>query len=201
LKFYPYSFNKEEKLDLTQVLLDSARHADFVFDLGANVGLITKKLLEAGCFVYAFEPDPEAFKLLIKINSPRLMVQNVAIWTNEGKTKLYRHRDWNLSKSHTSSSLISDKKNVNDANSVIVNTTDISDLVKSLKGTKLMKMDVEGAEYKILNYWSRNRLINQFSTIYCEFHGKKIKWGRVKHFFLYTQLIIRRQNHIVKEWY
>ena len=201
MNFYPRSFSKEEKSDLTQDLLAAARKSDLVFDLGANVGLVTKKLIEAGCFVYAFEPDPEAFKLLEKINSPRLSVRNVAIWTNEGQTKLYRHRDWKLSQSHTSSSLISDKKNVDDENSVIVNTIDISDLVVGLKGTKLMKMDVEGAEYKILSYWSRNRLINQFSNIYCEFHGRKIKWGRIKHFFLYIRLIIRRQNHIVKEWY
>ena len=201
MNLYPHRFSKEEKLDLTQDLLTAARKSDLVFDLGANIGLITKKLIEAGCFVYAFEPDPEAFKELEKINSPRLSVRNVAVWTNEGKTKLFRHRDWKLSKSHTSSSLISDKKNVDDENSVIVNTIDISDLVLGLKGTKLMKMDVEGAEYKILNYWSRNRLINQFSKIYCEFHGRKIKWGRIKHFLLFVRLIVRGQNHIVREWY
>lgn len=146
-------FSKEEKSELTQDLLAAARNSDFVFDLGANVGLVTKKLLEVGCFVYAFEPDPEAFKELEKIKSPRLSVRNVAVWTNEGKTKLFRHRDWKLSKSHTSSSLISNKENVNDENSVVVNAIDISDLVIELEGTKLMKMDVEGAEYKILNYW------------------------------------------------
>ena len=162
MKFYPHSFRKEEKSDLTQDLLAAARKSNLVCDLGANVGLVTKKLIEAGSFVYAFEPDPEAFKELEKINSPRLLVRNVAVWTNEGKTKLYRHRNWKLSKSHTSSSLLSDKSNVDDENSVIVDTIDISDLVIGLKGTKLMKMDVEGAEYEILNYWSRNRLINQF---------------------------------------
>lgn len=44
----------------------AARNSDFVFDLGANVGLVTKKLLKIGCCVYAFEPDPEAFKELEK---------------------------------------------------------------------------------------------------------------------------------------
>ena len=202
MKIYPRrSFSKDKKLDLTQSLLIAASKAEFIFDLGANVGLVTKKLLEGGNFVYAFEPDPEAFKELKKINSPRLSVRNVAVWTNEGKTKLYRHNDWKHSKSHTSSSLISDKKNVDDKNSIIVNTIDISDLVVGLEGTKIMKMDVEGAEYKILNYWSRNRLINQFSSIYCEFHGRKIKYGRVKHFFLFARLTVKKQNHIVKEWY
>jgi FkbM family methyltransferase len=62
-----------------------ARKSDFVFDLGANVGLVTKKLLQAECFVYAFEPDPEAFKELEKINSPRLSARNVAVWTKKGK--------------------------------------------------------------------------------------------------------------------
>ena len=153
MKIYPRrSFRKDEKSDLTQSLLIAASKAEFIFDLGANVGLVTKKLLEEGNFVYAFEPDPEAFKELEKINSPRLLVRNVAVWTNEGKTKLYRHRDWKLSKSHTSSSLLSDKSNVDDENSVIVDTIDISDLVIGLKGTKLMKMDVVGAEYKFLNY-------------------------------------------------
>ena len=201
MNFYPKSFSKEEKSDLTQDLLTAARKANLTFDLGANVGLVTKKLLEAGCFVYAFEPDPEAFQELKKISSSRLSLHNVAVWTNQGKIKLYRHKDWKLSKSHTSSSLISSKKNVDDANSIIVNTLDISDLVISLEGTKLMKMDVEGAEYKILNYWSKSRLIDEFSTIYCEFHGRKIRWGRAKHFLLFVRLIIRKQNHIVKAWH
>ena len=71
----------------------------------------------------------------------------------------------------------------------------------SLKGNGVMKMDVEGAEYDLLNYWSDNKVLSRFDVIYCEFHAKKISFGRIKHLLLYLKLVVRGQNKIVRDWY
>lgn len=201
MKILPKRYNKNEQLIVNKKFLESAKSADFIFDIGANVGTITKQLLKQNGFVYAFEPDPEAFQYLKQIKSSNLVIQNVAVWTSDGEATLYRHWDWKKSKSHTSSTLISSKRNVDDVNTTEVVTFDISGLVKSLNGDIIMKIDVEGAEYNLLKYWSNTKLINCFSKIYCEFHAKKIRWGLIKHINLYILLRLRSQAHLVCEWY
>ncbi len=190
--------DKEESL---KSLISAAINSDFVFDLGANIGKITKHLIGTGKDVFAFEPDPEAFAQLRNITAPNLEIFHSAVWVNEKKQTLFRHKDWEKSHSHTSSSLISSKVNVDSRNTIEVNSTDISGLVSNLRGTGVMKMDVEGAEYALLNYWSDSKVLNRFEFIFCEFHAKKIRFGRVKHLLLYLKLVVRGQSKIVKDWY
>ena len=190
-----------EKIKAMKSLLTSSHNADFIFDIGANVGKITNQLISTGVNVYAFEPDPEAFKKLILIKASNLTSFNSAVWINQKKQILFRHKDWERSHSHTSSSLISSKINVDSRNTVKVDATDITNMVSSLKGNGVMKMDVEGAEYDLLNYWSDNKVLSRFDVIYCEFHAKKISFGRIKHLLLYLKLVVRGQNKIVRDWY
>lgn len=37
---------------------------DVCIDCGANVGYVTEKMTRKGCVVYAFEPNPYAYKIL-----------------------------------------------------------------------------------------------------------------------------------------
>jgi len=194
-------FSEAEKAEALKSLLSVAVKADFIFDLGANVGKITKDLVGTGKVVFAFEPDPLAFAQLQLIVAPNLKAFNTAVWVSGESKTLFRHKDWEKSHSHTSSSLISSKSNVDSRNTIEVNSTDISGIVSNLRGFGLMKMDVEGAEYKLLNYWSDNKILNRFESIFCEFHAKKIRFGRIKHMLLYLKLVVRGQNKIVRDWY
>jgi FkbM family methyltransferase len=197
----PQYFNQNQKDAAIKLLLSCAKRSNFIFDLGANTGTITRQLLECGVPVFAYEPDPLAFETLKNIRADNLTVLQSAVWINDKKVTLFRHKDWANSHSHTSSSLISTKKNVDNRNSVEVSAIDITTQVLQLRGNGCMKMDVEGAEYKLLNYWSDNGLLKRFDSIFCEFHGRKIRWGRIQHFLLFFKLLIRGENKIVKEWF
>jgi FkbM family methyltransferase len=49
------------------------------FDVGANAGLVTRRLLKRFIRVYAFEPNPQSFRLLSTIKTRRLSAYNIAL--------------------------------------------------------------------------------------------------------------------------
>src|SRR3989344_5561562 len=64
---------------------------EVAIDLGANVGKITKKISKPDVTVYAYEPDPHAFKVLNKTfgNNDNVVCINKAVSDHSGKAKLY----------------------------------------------------------------------------------------------------------------
>ena len=177
------------------------KNCEAIIELGANVGLITKKILLHNKPVYAFEPEPEAFKLLSLIKSPNLTILNKAAWTKEQMMQLHRHKDWLNTKSHTSSSLKIDKKNVDDKNSINCETVDIADYIISLNKKVLIKMDIEGAEYDVINHLLDKNAFEKIERIYCEFHPKKIQFGYFQHYKLKIRLFFKGYSNRIKNWF
>jgi FkbM family methyltransferase len=141
--------------------------SDLFIDAGANIGSITKFVLDStksSTFpIIAFEPDPEAFLVLSKISDERLTKVNRAVWISEGSSSLYRHKDWENNKSHTSSTLVESKSNIDDKNSVLVSTIDFAELLENSPACKVViKMDIEGAEYKVLRHLIRQKTLKKF---------------------------------------
>jgi len=177
------------------------KNCEAIIELGANVGLITKKILLHNKPVYAFEPEPEAFKLLSLIKSPNLTILNKAAWIKEQMMQLHRHKDWLNTKSHTSSSLKIDKKNVDDKNSINCETVDIADYIISLNKKVLIKMDIEGAEYDVINHLLDKNAFEKIERIYCEFHPKKIQFGYFQHYKLKIRLFFKGYSNRIKNWF
>ena len=122
----------KEKLELQLTIACS--NADNIIDLGANVGSVTKSLLKIGKPVFAFEPDPVPFEELNKIIDSNLKTYLAAAWTSDGYMELFRHHDWEKTKSHTSSSLNANKKNVDRRNTEVVKTIDVAQFVLKING-------------------------------------------------------------------
>ena len=182
-------------------LLDSMKYSECILELGANVGLITSKLIKSNKPVYAFEPEPVAFEELSKIKAINLKIYNSAAWNTECELNFYRHKNWKENKSTTSSTLIKSKTNVDARNLIRVSAIDISSFISKIENNILIKMDVEGAEYEILNHLLNSKVMNKIFKIYCEFHPEKIKYGKIKHFFLMIRLYISGNNKKVVEWF
>lgn len=176
-------------------------YCDVIVELGANVGSITKQLINYKKPIYAFEPEPEAFKKLSLIKSKNLKIYNKAAWIENGESVLFRHNDWEKSKSHTSSTLNRTKSNVDSRNTILCETIDIADFIKSLNGNVLMKIDVEGSEYEIINHLLDKKVFKKINMIFCEFHPNKIKKGFFKHLILKFRLFISGKLFIVKNWF
>lgn len=179
--------------------------SDLFIDAGANIGSISKFVLDSTRFstlpIIAFEPDPEAFLVLSKISDQRLTKINRAVWTLEGFTYLYRHKDWETSQSHTSSTLVESKSNVNDKNSVLVHTIDFADLLENSTASKVtIKMDIEGAEYAILRHLIRRRALKKVHRLYCEFHPNSIRFGYTLHLLIYCWIFLSGNRKKIRVW-
>jgi FkbM family methyltransferase len=146
---------------------------DIVIDLGANVGSITQLLADRGAVVHAFEPHPLAFATLEARLGKRcgLVLHNKAVGTATTRAPLFlneRHRDDPL-KFSTGSSLCREKDNLSD-DSIEVDVVDICDVIVEHKNIKLIKMDVEGLEYDILDRMFVFNLWERIEYLLCESH-------------------------------
>jgi FkbM family methyltransferase len=129
---------------------------EVALDLGANVGKMSERMAKPGVTVYAYEPDPHAFKVLSDRfkDRPQVICINKAVSDHNGTAKLYldsRHGDdmveWSIR-----SSLLVDKPAMNPADFVEVEVVDIRDAIAAIgKPVALLKMDIEGEEIKVLN--------------------------------------------------
>ncbi len=201
-----FSKNRDYQFFIHQKLIDSLHDTDFFIDGGANVGSVSRKALQAvsnpNLKIFAFEPDPMALVQLQSIHDPRIEILDTAIWINKSEKFLYRHKEFVYNASTTSSTLIASKSNVSASSGIAVKTIDISDFVKEYEPLSLiMKLDIEGAEYEVLNHLISEGTISRFNSIFCEYHPLKIRFGLSKHVWLLFRLLITKNSSRVFAWF
>ena len=147
-----------------------------VLDIGSNNGMITQYLYDKySCSIFSFEPNPYCFLLQKDIfrRMSKIKIFNKAVSNDNKKKKLYLSKYTknveNMSTSE-SSSLEKAKSNISHNKFVYVKTISIKKLLSKFKYIDLVKIDIEGHEYKILPEILRN--INKIGKIFCEMHGK-----------------------------
>jgi FkbM family methyltransferase len=99
-----YKYRQYEP-ELTAFLRDNLRlqPRDVVLDIGANLGwysLLAERLAPAGADIFAFEPDPENYKLLtdnLRLNdAAKVTPLQKAVAERDGTLQLHRYKDSNL---------------------------------------------------------------------------------------------------------
>ena len=125
-------------------------------DIGANVGMYTKLLLEkTNSNIVSFEPLPEAFNELKKIEfefSKRLKVFNLAIGENSNNLNLFygnqKSEKASLIQNLEKLSFIKD----NNINKISVEVRNLDSFYNFFKDKKIdfIKIDTEGFEYEVL---------------------------------------------------
>lgn len=161
---------------LSSIKLESG---DVAIDCGANIGMVTKRMAKRGVEVYAFEPNPHAFEVLknrFKNNSSVTCI-NKGVHNKKGNFKLFMHENaednpvlWSVG-----SSMIEDKGNVSNSNYVLAEVVDLIEFIEKIgKRIKVLKMDVEGVEYDILNTLIDSGIIRNIDNILVEAHEDKI---------------------------
>ena len=188
-----------------QRLSEATSVSDLVIDAGANIGEITSFILslKKSNFqeLWAFEPDTQAFSRLDLIQDPRLKKFNEALWEDDGTAKLYRHKSWLKNQSHTSSSLIRTKSNVDDMNSICIRKTDLARIIdESTFKSITIKMDVEGAEYRLIHHLISTGTISKIKYIFCEFHPNSLRYGYSLHAYLKWRLLVTGNFGKIKTW-
>jgi len=160
--------------------LDDLSPKGIAIDCGANVGDITERMANTGARVYAFEPNPYAFQKLKKRleNFENVTCINKGVWDRNTSSKLYLHNEASKDEEFWSfaSSIIKEKTNVDPGHSIEIQLVDLCEFIENLdQPVDLLKMDIEGAEYEILEKFLEKHLYQKVKMTLVEPHDSKIK--------------------------
>ena len=174
-------------------------------DCGANVGNITERLLGSADVVHAFEPNPHAFKKLKDrfFYNPKVVCHQNAVLDVKKTVKLFLHENSDKDEVHwsTGSSLLDFKGNVLKDKFVEVEAIDLCSFISNLEGKiNILKIDVEGVEYEILNKLIDLKLVEQINSIKVEIHAKKIPELAEKEELLKKRIAELNINNINLDW-
>ena len=175
-----------------------------VIDIGANIGLIAQVLVDKyNCNIEAYEPNKFAFRELKKRfrDNKKVRCYNLAVTEDGLKKKIFFHKKSKTDpiKYSTATSFLSKKQNVNNKEFNLIKTISINSIMSKFQYIDLIKIDIEGYEYKILPYVIDNK--KNIKKVICELHGNP-KSG--KNLFLsknYLELINKlKKNKLYNSW-
>ena len=139
-------------------LLTGLNQNSVAIDLGASVGDVANYIYDKNkCNLECYEPNKICYDILNKkfANNKKVNTYNLAVSNISKKQKLYlsnlNFKKKNLLIFSQSSSLDMDKKNINSENFIYVRVININRILNKFKYIDLIKIDIEGAEYKILD--------------------------------------------------
>lgn len=159
-----------EKYELS-IFKKMIKKGDVVVDVGANMGLytlISAKLVGDSGKVYSFEPDPVAFSILSKNVTENsynnVVLINKAVTNKTGFEKFSTDSDESLS---VANYLLKEEPE----KFVTVETITLDDFFKNMSSNmSIVKMDVEGAEFKALKRLENLIKQNKDLKLFLEFY-------------------------------
>ena len=134
------------ELDAFNFYKKNKKHYKKVLDLGANVGLHTIILAKLGFDVTSFEPENTHFRLLknnCKLNNVKCKIVKKAVYNMDGEVTMIKIHD------HTPGSHIAGSKK-NPYGKLSKHKVKTVNFKKLIKKYDLIKIDIEGAEKKII---------------------------------------------------
>lgn len=122
---------------------------------GENISFDLSLIEQIGCDVHAFDPTPRAIKHVATVagNNPKYIFHEVGIWNKKDVLEFFAPAD----PSHVSHSLVNLQKT---SESIKVDVERLSALMAKLEHERidLLKIDIEGAEYLVLDSIIEDRL-------------------------------------------
>lgn len=158
----------------TKLMKKRIKRGMVIFDIGANIGyysLILARFVGETGKVYAFEPDPENYRLLVK-NIKTNGYKNIiaiqkAVSNKAGTINFY------LSEEHRGDHRLYDS---GDSRRVIkVKATTIDRFSNGKINPDVIKVDVQGAEFLVLLGMKKTIKRNKKIRIFCEFWPSSIR--------------------------
>lgn len=147
-EFWMHVNNGQWESSTINVITKNLNRNDIYIDIGAWIGPTVLAAASTGCTVHAYEPDPVAFaELSANISANKIIdvtLNNVALFDRHGEMSFGSGRGDSLGDSISSL--------MNGQGSIQVPVRDIKNesAQEFFKKCKLLKIDVEGAEYVIM---------------------------------------------------
>jgi len=181
------------------------KKTDIAIDCGANVGKVTKHLAKSGATVYAFEPNPHAYKVLQDKFSNMQNVHCIpkGVSNKKGKMKLYLHENSDKDEVYwsTGSSLLDFKGNILTDKYVEIEIVDLCEFMEILNHRiRILKMDVEGVECGILKKIINTGIIDKIDYAFVETHDHKIPELKAETNSIKELIKKRRIKNINLDW-
>ncbi|MEL6207342.1 MAG: FkbM family methyltransferase [Pseudomonadota bacterium] len=173
----PNSWLRGDEQFIRRVARELTRR-DTVIDLGAHVGIAAIEFSHHAGRVLAYEPHPEIFQTLRRNvrNYRRIVPINKAIWTEEGSLDLFFGSDGRTDKPTEGSTLMHGKSNLDYQESASVETVKLSDVIDGIEGgVRLIKMDIEGAEARVIAELVETPAVEKVDKVYVETHEDRIE--------------------------
>jgi len=169
-----------DKGDSTHRLNYTLKPESIVFDLGGYIGNFSSSIYEKfGCKVFLFEPHPKYYDICAARfeENPNVSVFNYGLSNIDG--------NFSLTDSADLSSFLEERKENNQE--IICELKNFISVVKDLEIKKidLIKINIEGGEYPILEYIIENDLVSFIDNYQIQFHNFVID-------------AIDKRNHIVQ---
>jgi FkbM family methyltransferase len=142
-----------------------------IIDCGANVGFSVAyfKSILPNCTIYAFEPDPETFKLLEK-NVTNCNFEKVNI-INQGLGGTKKNASFYTSvNSEYMAPVMSFAKNEYAQKGIEINYISLGDFLGTFDRVDLCKIDIEGSESIVIEDLIAKKVLNKVSTFIIEYH-------------------------------
>lgn len=149
----------------------------YFIDCGAHCGesiLKAKQLFGLDTTIISFEPIPYFANQLKEIHkdNPTIMIENAAVWINDDIKKFHIHKEIT-----DGSSLLTLYGGVDDDYYIDIPCFDLSKWIKETFNPSdyiILKLDIEGAEYEVLNKMIEDGTISMVNELYGEWHHQKI---------------------------
>lgn len=157
------------------------KDGDIVIDIGAHIGFFSVECAIRGGKIIAYEPFPENYKLLvknIKVNGlkGKIIPYKKAVSDKAGSFDLYTDKV-----NYGSHSLMKKYVDHPSGNKIEVDVLGINDILADFEKVKLIKLDCEGMEYRIL----KEANLDKVERIVCELHDRKQSEGLVRNLIPY----------------
>lgn len=156
---------------------------DLAVDCGANMGVVTERLMQSGANVVAFEPDPYAFSILEQkfAHCENVTLINAAVGVGCGTVRLMRADNFgeNPEGASVKSTILDGGRRIDAANSVEVPLIDFPSWIREQSAATgeiaFVKMDIEGAELDILEKMHSDQMFALVRCLVAETHERKFK--------------------------
>jgi len=142
-------------------------------DGGAHKGEELKYLSKIGCEVHSFEVNPVHCERLEEEYSKykNIKINHAALWIKDTHIDVYHKKSNDLASMSTEAC----KHNINIKKKIRVKALDIVAYILSLdKKIDVMKLDIEGGEYKVIGHLIKTKTIDKIEKIYFEDHEIKM---------------------------
>jgi len=175
----------------------------YFIDCGAHCGesiLAAKQRFGNDIITISFEPIPGLAKQLQEIhqNDPTVNIQNSAVWINNEVKKFH------LSEEYTDgSSLLNSLNNLRDDHFLNIPCFDLSSWIADTFNEDdyiILKLDIEGAEYEVLNKLIDDGNIHLINELWGEWHDMKIKDDHTQKLATKVYDYLKDNNISFKEW-